>query len=376
MKDADELYKPELKYNIQIDGIALESASSGSKVNVIQSGFITSIQDDLPIKFDTLLAPFYPKKLSSLNKALVIIKKDKTAKIYPDFPLSMYANARGDVVEGQDITEEDIFDIKSIEFKDKNYEVNIEATDKIIFLFRVKWAFGLYFDLSSNIDVQKLKESIGYFYKRLFYSELYRFIENKGYFETSIKDGWFPFIRLIGNNFNKIMTYYKEGKKHDFHIDELIQIFTKEKIESFTKYWWNKGIFNTKKKILEAGINSFLRNDDEGFINCINTLYPQIEGIMGSDYFRVHNKKPSFPELKDYIKQKGESKYNTLSSIAFPSEFYSYLDKTVFENFDLTTGKVDLSRHTTSHGYADANDFNKAKALQSILILDQIYFYL
>ena len=48
----------------------------------------------------------------------------------------------------------------------------------------------------------------------------------------------------------------------------------------------------------------------------------------------------------------------------------------VFENFDLTTGNVDLSRHTLSHGYANANDFNKAKALQAILILDQIYFYL
>ena len=376
MRDADEFYKPEIKPNVQIDGVALESASSGSKINVIQTGFVTSIQDDLPINFDTLLGPFYPKTLGSLNKALIIIKKEKTAKVYHNFPLALSANTRRDVVKGEDITEEDIFDIGKLEFRDNDYEVNIEKTDKIIFLFRIKWAFGLYFDFSGNIDVQKLKEDLGYQYKRLFYSELYHFIENKNYFETSIKDGWFPFIRLIGNSFNKVMTYYKEGKKHGFHIDGLIQIFTKEKIESFTKYWWKKSIFNDKKKVLEAGINSFLRNDDEGFINCISTLYPQIEGIMGSDYFKVHGSKPLFSELKNYIKQKGESKYNTLSSVAFPSEFYAYLDKTVFENFDLTTGNVDLSRHTVSHGYANANDFNKAKALQAILILDQIYFYL
>ena len=376
MKDADEFYKPEIKSNVQIDGIALESASSGSKLNFIKTGFFTSVQNDLPISFDILLTPFYHKNLSSLNNALVVIKKENIAKIYHDFPLALSVNKRKDFVKGEEITEEDIIDIGKLEFKGDDYEINIESTDKIIFLFRVKWVFGLYFDFSGNIKVQKLEETLGYYYKRLFYSELYRFIENKNYFETLIKDGWFPFIRLIGNNFNKVMAYYKEGKKHDFHIDELIQIFTKEKIQSFTKYWWNKNLFNDNKKLLEAGINSFLRNDDEGFINCINTLYPQIEGIMGADYFKSHEEKPNFRKLILHIKEKGESKYNTPSSVTFPSEFYAYLCKTVFENFDLATGNVKLSRHTVSHGYANANDFNKAKALQAILILDQIYFYL
>ena len=106
------------------------------------------------------------------------------------------------------------------------------------------------------------------------------------------------------------------------------------------------------------------------------TLYPQIEGIMGFDYFKIYGKKPSHKKLVEHIKQKAESKFNTVSSTGFTSEFYTYLNKTVFENFDLASGKIDLSRHTTSHGYANANDFNKAKALQAILILDQIYFYL
>ena len=348
-----------------------------SKIGKVpQTGFITSLQNDLPITFDSVLKPFYPNELNLLNNALVIIKKDNTAKIYHQFPLALSVNSKGSVIKGQAVTEEDIFDIVKLEFKDATYEVNIESSDKIIFLFRIKWTFGLYFNFSKNIDLKNLSELLGYWYKRLFYSNLYSFIENKDYFDKLVKDGWFPFIRLIGSNFNKIITYYEEGKKHDFHIDNLISEFNKDKIQSFTQYWWGKDIFNDKKPILEAGISSFLQNNKEGFITCLHTLYPQIEGIMGSDYFKVYDKKPSFTELAGYIKQKAESKYRTLSSTGFPSEFYKYLNKTVFESFDLATGKIDLSRHTTSHGYANANDFNKAKALQAILILDQIYFYL
>ena len=119
-----------------------------------------------------------------------------------------------------------------------------------------------------------------------------------------------------------------------------------------------------------------MQNDKNGFITCLHTLYPQIEGIIGFDYFGNYGKKPSFRELIDYIKQKAESKFKNVSSTGFPGEFYEYLEKTVFENFDLSTGQMDLSRHTTSHGYANADDFDKAKALQAILILVQIYFYL
>lgn len=105
-------------------------------------------------------------------------------------------------------------------------------------------------------------------------------------------------------------------------------------------------------------------------------IYPQIEGIIGSDYINKYDKKPDFSQLIKYIKQKAEIKYNVASPISFQNEFYKYLNETIFEDFDIKTGKVNLSRHTATHGYANAEDFNKAKALQAILILDQIYYYL
>ena len=377
MKNADDYYKPALKENVLVDGIAAESIAKDSKGAIIQKGFMTSLQIDFVTVANNLLKIFDSVQLKdSINSTLILINNDNTAKIYSNFPLSMQSRVKKDIKKGTLATKEDIFDICKLEFEDEIYKVDIKSDDKIIFLFRIDWKFGLFFDFSKKMDIDNLKKNLAYCYQKLYYYELYSFVENQAYFNDFVEDGWFPFIRLIGSHFEKIMQYYKEDKKNDFQIDDLINIYNRETIESFTKYWWKKKIFNDKKEILEAGINSFLKDDKDGFITCLHTLYPQIEGIVGLDYFTNQGKKPSFAKLNDYIKQKAKSKFNRISSTGFPNEFYDYLKKTVFENFDLSTGKLDLSRHTTSHGYANADDFNKAKALQAILILDQIYFYL
>ena len=56
--------------------------------------------------------------------------------------------------------------------------------------------------------------------------------------------------------------------------------------------------------------------------------------------------------------------------------FLQYLKEVVFANFDVNQGKVDLSRHSSSHGVAEVEKYTKERALQMILILDQIFFYL
>jgi len=375
MKDADEIYKPQIKQNVLVDGVAAETVASGEIGTMIQKDFIHSSQPEFSLIANNLISLINPP-VTNIDKLLVIIKKDNTAKIYAEFPIVASIRGKKDVKKEDLITVEEIADIDTIEFRDLEHEINIEETDKVVFLFRAGWRFGLYFNFTKSLDMPTLKKELGYYYKRLLYYDLYSFIENDNNFDTLVKDGWFPFIRLIGKNFDKIMQYYKEGKKNNFQIDELIAEYTKEKIESFTQYWWRKELFKDKKDIIEAGIWCFLQNNKCGFIACLSTLYPQIEGIMGTDYFKANGRNLKHEELLEYIKHKAEKKFNTVSSTGFPSKFYEYLKRTLFENFDITSGKLDLSRHTVSHGFASAEDFNKAKALQAILILDQIYFYL
>jgi hypothetical protein len=374
MKDADEFYTPVIKKDVFVSWIAAETIPDKATGEISIKGFKTSLQSNFSITANGLMWLFGLP--NSINQALILIDKNNTAKIYSEFPLSMLMGAKKDMEKGIFVFKKDVFDITKLEFKDAIYEIKINPDDKIIFLFRVDWQFGLFYDFTQEVEINELKQELGYFYKRLFYYELYSFIENKTHFNNLLNDGWFPFIRLIGDSFDKIISYYEENKKHSFLIDDLVNSFTEDKIQSFTQYWWGKQLFKDKKDILETGINSFLQNNKNGFIACVHTLYPQIEGIMGLDYFSLHNKKPSYNELKEHIKKKGETKFDTVSSTWFPSEFYRYLNQKIFKNFDISTGDLELSRHTTSHGYANSDDFNKAKALQAILILDQIYFYL
>jgi hypothetical protein len=112
------------------------------------------------------------------------------------------------------------------------------------------------------------------------------------------------------------------------------------------------------------------------YINCVKTLYSEIEGIIRISYVREKKKNPSFIELVGYTKRKADGKFGARESLGFSDVFYRYLNEVVFKNFDLGTGQVDLSRHIVSHGGADQTQYTKNKAIQAILILDQMYFYL
>jgi hypothetical protein len=54
--------------------------------------------------------------------------------------------------------------------------------------------------------------------------------------------------------------------------------------------------------------------------------------------------------------------------------FLTYLRDVVFARFDTVSGRVAMSRNSSSHGVAPAELYTQERALQTILVLDQIYF--
>ena len=104
----------------------------------------------------------------------------------------------------------------------------------------------------------------------------------------------------------------------------------------------------------------------------------EIEGIIRLQYFSDTGKSKDvkISDLLKYLIEKGKIKSGSDYSLFLPIPFLKYLEDVVFSNFDLATNKIDLSRHSSSHGVAKADDYTKIKALQMILILDQIYFYI
>ncbi len=161
-------------------------------------------------------------------------------------------------------------------------------------------------------------------------------------------------------------------------VKRVVDKFDKDRINRIATKWWHNPIFLDKKQILEAGMNSYLRDDNEGFISCIKTILPEIEGIIRLKYFEETRKGKSvnITDLISYITKKGSDKTGSDLSLFLPRAFLDYLKVSIFPKFNLETKDVSLSRHSSSHGVAKTEDYTKSRALQMILILDQVYFYI
>ncbi|MHA1252501.1 MAG: hypothetical protein ACTSRP_21125 [Candidatus Helarchaeota archaeon] len=201
-------------------------------------------------------------------------------------------------------------------------------------------------------------------------------MESKDYYEKLYKDGCFPFIQLIGGEFQQLGNIYKSSKKFNEEIEKFLESFNDSKIDLIINKWWKNKFFKEKEEIPKAGVEAYLQNTSSGYINCIKTLYTEIEGIIGYNYLEEKKGKTKIPKLLRYLEEKAKSRFFTINSLGFPQAFYEYLKEVIFQNFDIIENKKDLSRHSASHGFAKSEDYTKMKALQAILVLDQIYFYL
>ncbi|MEL6272228.1 MAG: hypothetical protein AAFR22_20660, partial [Chloroflexota bacterium] len=56
--------------------------------------------------------------------------------------------------------------------------------------------------------------------------------------------------------------------------------------------------------------------------------------------------------------------------------FQAYLLKYYYAKFNVPAGDLNLSRHSAGHGVADARDHDAKRALLSILMIDQLAFYM
>lgn len=361
-------------------GFSTEDVDKGAMVKVLAKAFVTSDQPDFYLYVDQIAGLFLNKFLiDGIHTYLIVIHKDLSADIYVnDVPIIIQTMLKKSVKAGEPVMVKDIADIKELKFSG----IDIKDTDSIIFLFKKGWKFGLFFDFNqtdkkSKLDVNKLYSSLGMHYKYLMFQDEYSILENQKTFDELFKDGWFPFLQLLGGDFKNLAKYYKDKNRFFSSIKTLMDSFNKSRIDSFTNRWWSNRIFSDKKPIITAGIEAYLKGTDLDYIVAIKTLYSEIEGIIRISYVNDNpGCRPTFADLIAYVTQKAGTRFASNNSLGFPDVFFKYLGEVVFKNFDLTTGQVDVSRHSVSHGVAKPEDYNQMKALQGILILDQMSFYL
>ena len=84
------------------------------------------------------------------------------------------------VKAGRVVYENQIIDITSVRFEDSEFNLDIQDGDKFIWLFRDKWAFGLYFDFTGTLETEDLWDKLGHCYKMVKYHTIYSFLSRGG----------------------------------------------------------------------------------------------------------------------------------------------------------------------------------------------------
>jgi len=371
------VYEPKVIDDFQLVGLAAETILPGEEGKVIQKMFTSSLDEHFPLFATQLLSPILGiDPGSSLNSLLVIIKPDNKAYVYQKFPFGVTEIHKTPVEPYRAVFENNLADIIGVFFQDIVIDLNPEDGDRIVWLFRENWYFGLFFDLSRNLNGQSILKEMGFYYRRLTYLNEYLFLEKTSNFKQMVEEGWFPFVAVINDGIEKIRLYYQEDRKYPAILQELIDSFNEEKLLNLTSRWWKNSLFASKKKIIQAGINNYLANTEEGYIGAVKNLATELEGIIRIAYHQDYDKKPTTKELKEYISNQGKSRFSTLGSLCFPDKFLDYLNDYVFRGFDVQAGYLPESRHSVAHGVAQDDVYSQEFALKLILTLDNIYFFL
>lgn len=366
---------------IDLAGFAMENKPQGSKeIQIMYRSILTS--DELEFyKYIEQVSNLFLSKIGNtmyISNFVFLVHKDLSADLYfENLGVQLSIRPKRDFKKGEPIKKDEIADINGLKFSD----IKIEQTDKVICCIKVGWKFGLLFDFNPNkkLDEKKLYSDLGELYRYLEFQYVYNVLENEKRFNEMLSDGWFPFIEIIGGEYKQISEIYDNEKFDiDNKIEELVAKFNKDRLDLLTNKWWKKDVFESKKKVLEAGIKAYLQGCKDGYINCIKNLSTEIEGVIRMKFFSDTQKSNGVktPELVRNIIKKGKEKSGSDYSLFLPLPFLDYLNKVVFKNFNLENNDISLSRNTVGHGVANPDDYTKARALQLILCLDQIYYYI
>jgi len=359
----------------EISGFSADDAIPGESATIVTRDILTSESDSFFAIVDHSFGLFFgtsclPQLVSNF---LVVVHADNSADAYVnDFTVAVELRTKQDVAAMTPFGKKAVADIQNIRFDG----IKIESSDQMFVCLKSGWRFLLAYDLGRDCDIARMGRELARVYRYLLFREEYSILENGPLFNTLIDHGWFPFTEMIGSDFKKLETAYRyldELEKYSAYMKDILSAFDKSRLEQLMGYWWRYEIFAQKKDLLLEAVDAFLNGRP---ISCIKILYSEIEGILRILYHKELGRRPSFENLQEYLKVKALEKYKDPSSLGFPGMFAEYLSKTIFATFDLESGQIPLSRHSAEHGVAAPALYDQERALQALLILDQIRFYL
>jgi hypothetical protein len=321
----NEHAKPEIRRPaIEFDAFSAETVVVGGQdtVQLIRKGSKTSLDYDFYTYTNGICSVFGITTCWNL----LIRSNESETKLYRDnIPISLLVRAKKPLKAMRAVFENDIVDILGLSFQDGIANINPEPNEKVFCIISKGYMHGLYFDLTGKLDPEVFKREIGFLYREMAYANLYMALD-EGIIEKMIGLGWFPFVQIIGIESQNLIALISENKIYKI-ASWINGVFPDDRIRSFSELWKENKIYKKKQQQFEAGLKCFF---DMNYISAITTLTPLIEGAFN-----------------EYMIQKTGSATSN-----------------------------EAVRNTITHGRANDESFTRERALQILLAIDQLFFYM
>ena len=366
---------------VDVNGFATENVTAGGEAKILVRAAITSDQPEFYVYMKVIsnilthraTEAGIPILWGNISSFVLVAHPDFTAELYlQDFPLEMEILAKRDIAAGDVLYQSGVADVRRIRIPG----LVLHPDDRVIVCLKVGWKFALFFDLEPErkLDVDEMETSLAFLYRQLSFDDAYKAFGDTSLFETIVHVGWFPFVELLGGDFENLLQAYNANFNIEGEEAALLKKFDAARVDAIAERWWRHPSLSSRKAILEPAMRAYKHGDA---VSCIKIIVTEIEGVIRDSYIADRGKSAKIQDLLAYAADKALQKVGHETSLLFPKKFLLYLKEYTYAHFDpLQPGGDGASRHRVGHGAASADTYTLVRALQAVLTLDQLSFYL
>jgi hypothetical protein len=382
-QSAKSLLPPPIKLaDIRVNGFAAACAYAGEQLPVLTRAELISDQPEFHIymrEITNLLEGHVRKatgghlQVEQIAAFVLVTHEEGTAELYlQQIPRVVEMLSKRAIAAGEMVYLSSIADVRRLRIPG----LALQPKDGVIICFKVGWKFALFFDLGPgrSIGVDAMERSLGSLYRYLTFEAVYAALGDPVLVERLTRSGWFPFIEILGGEFERLLKAYQLNFDVAGQEELLLKAFDVARIDAIAKGWSKNPRLAGRMAILEPALRAFKECEPVASLKIILT---EIEGIIQEAHIAELGKGAPIKKLLEYAAEKGVKKTGSDTSLFFPKPFLEYLSNYTYAHFDPKNPQKDvMSRHSVGHGGADATAYTPQRALQAILTLDQIAFYL
>lgn len=346
-------------------GFAAEPARGGGVMKVWTRLALTSEQPLFHVLVESL-AGFIDNlaqragtavRLDRADTVLLVLKADHAAELWLDTAaVSIRCAVKRSIAAGTLVFENDIADVTAMAFPC----VTLDATDKVLCLFRQGWRFGLAFDANpeGKLNIEAFQSALGRLYRELRYWHLYQALADTALFDKLVTCGWFPFVEIINADFRDLANQCKAGFPLSEVEEGVLAKFDEARLERLLTRWLSRPHFAARAELLKAAVRAFARKEP---VAVIKILLTEIEGVLNDAHRAVHGKGAKLNQLLAFAEASARERAGGGGTLLFPEAFGRYLKAHTFVNFDpvAQTGTAG-SRHAVGHGAAAQDSYTIA----------------